>query len=323
MVGELLSGSSPPLKFFSPLPFVVMAVLYGGGALLIREARLRWHKGWPTVLALGAAYGLTEEGLMVKSLFDPGWPGLGDWGAVGRAWGVNWIWGLNLTIYHAIFSITIPILLIEFAFPERRAESWVGRRTQFSLGGLFVADVLLGFTEMTPYRPPAPQYLLTVLAVVGLIALARVLPAFLAPAARSSSKARRPPWTGLVAFVGTVAFFGVAWALPATGVPPWLLAMGTACVLAGVSFAVVTLTDGGRALSPAHRLSLAAGALGFFILLSPLQEFGRGAPGMALVGLGFVGILFWIARRLRRSGTPLDHPAGPMSSIPRAGDPGA
>ncbi len=38
-IGELLSGSSPPAEFFSPfLP--VLAVLYGGGAILSRELAL-------------------------------------------------------------------------------------------------------------------------------------------------------------------------------------------------------------------------------------------------------------------------------------------
>lgn len=321
MVGELLSGASPPLKFFSTAPFVVLGVLYGGGALLIREARLRWKKGWPTVLALGAAYGLTEEGLMVKSLFDPHWPGLGDWGAVGRAWGVNWIWGLDLTVYHAIFSITIPILLVELAFPTRRADSWISRPMQFVLGGLFVGDVLLGFAEMTPYRPPVPQYLLTILVVVILIALARGLPPSGYAAVATSTKLRRPLWTGLVALLGTAAFFGVAWALPASGLPPWLLAVGTAGVLTGTYFAIAALTGGGGGLSPAHQLSLACGALGFFILLSPIQEFGRGAPGMTLVGLGFLGLLFWIAHRLGRASSPPVSSARPIPPIPRAGDP--
>ncbi|MCG2769572.1 MAG: hypothetical protein L6435_14495 [Anaerolineae bacterium] len=37
--------------------------------MLIRELRVRWGKGWPTVFVLGAAYGVLEEGLMVKSFF--------------------------------------------------------------------------------------------------------------------------------------------------------------------------------------------------------------------------------------------------------------
>lgn len=70
-IGELLSGASPPLKFFSPFLFVVLCLLYGSGALVVREITLRCGKGWTTILILGAAYGLVEEGLMVKSLLGP------------------------------------------------------------------------------------------------------------------------------------------------------------------------------------------------------------------------------------------------------------
>jgi len=36
-IGELLSGSSPPLEFFNPFTFLILASLYGSGALLVRE----------------------------------------------------------------------------------------------------------------------------------------------------------------------------------------------------------------------------------------------------------------------------------------------
>jgi hypothetical protein len=70
-IGELLSGSSPPAEFFKPFPLLLLSALYGGGALLLRELALSWGKRWPTILTLGLAYGILEEGLMVKSFFDP------------------------------------------------------------------------------------------------------------------------------------------------------------------------------------------------------------------------------------------------------------
>ena len=71
VVGELLSGASPPVEFFTVFGLAVMGVLYGCGALLVRELAFRWGSGWPGRLLLGAAYGIIEEGLMVKSFFDP------------------------------------------------------------------------------------------------------------------------------------------------------------------------------------------------------------------------------------------------------------
>jgi hypothetical protein len=91
MIGELLSGSAPPVEFSGPFVLLVLSALYGSGAILVRELRLRWGKGWPTVFALGAAYGIVEEGLMVKSFFDPNWMDLGLLGSYGRWAGVNWV----------------------------------------------------------------------------------------------------------------------------------------------------------------------------------------------------------------------------------------
>ena len=50
---------------------ILMAPMYGGGALLIREHVRHKGRGWPTILCLGAAYALLEEGLVGQSLFNP------------------------------------------------------------------------------------------------------------------------------------------------------------------------------------------------------------------------------------------------------------
>lgn len=123
VIGELLSGSSPPLEFFNPIAFLFMASLYGSGAIVVRELKLRWKKGFKALLLLGAAYGILEEGLLVKSFFDPKWMGLGILGSFGRWAEVNWVWAEMLTVYHAVFSITIPIVLVELAYAERKEES--------------------------------------------------------------------------------------------------------------------------------------------------------------------------------------------------------
>jgi len=71
IIGELLSGSAPPIEFFNPFGLLILPALYGSGAILARELALRREKRWPTILVLGLAYGILEEGLMVKSFFDP------------------------------------------------------------------------------------------------------------------------------------------------------------------------------------------------------------------------------------------------------------
>lgn len=75
-ISEYLSGSSALNNIILNPPAFAFGVianlgLYGPGVLLIREAKIRWHKGWATVLFLGAAYGILEEGVAPSTLFQP------------------------------------------------------------------------------------------------------------------------------------------------------------------------------------------------------------------------------------------------------------
>ena len=89
MIGELLSGSSPPAEFLTPFGFVVIAALCRAGA--IREFAHRWRKRWPSLFLLGAACGIVEEALMVRSFFCPDWADLDILVRYGRRAGVNWV----------------------------------------------------------------------------------------------------------------------------------------------------------------------------------------------------------------------------------------
>jgi hypothetical protein len=297
-IAELLSGSSPPAEFFNPFGLALMAALYGSGAILVRELRVRWGKGWLTVLALGAAYGIIEEGLMVKSFFDPNWVDLGLLGVYGRWADVNWVWSLELTIYHAVFSIALSILLVETIFPTRRDERWVGRRGMLGLSLLLLADVLFGFLVL-PYRPSVMLCLLAVVTVIALVVLAWRLPAHWG--APHPGRVPRPLWFALIGFGATFAFFFAFWGLPGLGVPvPVTLACAVALV-AGVAGLVWRMSHGG-AWTDQHRLALAGGALLFLALLTPLQELDRTRPdntaGMTLVGLATLLFLVWLRRRV-------------------------
>jgi hypothetical protein len=68
LVAEYLLGNLPITWLFA---LVVLAPMYGGGALLMREAARRRGRGLGTVLVLGVAYGVLEEGLVTQSLFNP------------------------------------------------------------------------------------------------------------------------------------------------------------------------------------------------------------------------------------------------------------
>jgi predicted Abi (CAAX) family protease len=302
VIGELLSGSSPPVEFFQPFSLLTLCALYGSGATLVRELALRWNKRWPSIFALGLAYGIIEEGLMVKSFFDPQWMDIGILGSYGRWAGVNWVWSVGLSIFHMLFSISIPILLTELLFPSQRESRWLGKRGMIFVSILLTLDVIFGFLVLTPYRPPLVPYLGAALAVFLLGWIARRMPMrWGLPQAGNISK----PWRfELIGFIATLAFFFVLWGMPNLKVPVFITL--TALIL--VPLATLGLT---RSMSKQgnwtvkHQLAQAWGALLFFVLLAPLQELDHTRPdntvGMSLVGLGFFLFLVFLYLKTRNA----------------------
>lgn len=302
-IAELLLGSAPPAEFFTPFGFIMLVVLYGSGAILIRELVIRWQKGWFSLLTLGAAYALVEEGLLCKSFFDPNWMDIGILGSYGRWASVNWVWSLELTFYHAIVSIAIPILLVELIFPHRRHQSWVGKKLAITLGVLLAIEVAFGYFWLTDYRPGAIGYFLAmaVAAVLGLIAWR--LPR--QPFAPRSVTARHPAWFWLIGFLGTIVFFIIIfWGLPNTGLHPLVTIVIGLVYAGGVGLLVMRLSGNGGAFTDKHRFALAAGPLTWLILTAPFQELDASrtdnTSGMAIVGGAALLFLLWVGWQVIR-----------------------
>ena len=123
---SLLTAVNNPIFFF--LQISINVGQYTAGALLIREAVIRWHKGWGTVFVLGLAYGITEEGLGDATLFNATHGTDGILGSFGRFAGVNWVWSTGVLAFHVIYSIGLPILLLGLAVPWTRGRSLLGNR---------------------------------------------------------------------------------------------------------------------------------------------------------------------------------------------------
>jgi hypothetical protein len=294
VIGELLSGSSPPLEFFNPIALLFMASLYGSGAIVVRELKLRWKKDFKALLLLGAAYGILEEGLMVKSFFDPKWMDLGIMGSFGRWAEVNWVWAEMLTVYHAVFSITIPIVLVELAYAERKEESWIGKRLFTYLIVVLSAVTAIGFFFMTGYRPPPLQYLLVIVAMGLFVYAAYRIPT--RKLAESPEKIAKPRILFILAAAGSTAFFLLFWAAPYIINSP-IIIMLLGMVLVFGSIKLLMSFDWEGPLSASSRLAVIAGALSFLIVLAFLEEFQ--AFGMAFVGLGAIVGILRLKRRMK------------------------
>lgn len=125
LVAEALVGDVP-LSVEGVVIFVSLLPIYAGGAILIREIAARSGCGWAGILTLGAAYGLVEEGIGLRSFFDPKMDGdLAGWGA--RLLDVNGTYAEVQLINHSIWSIAIPILLVDLVFPDLRGKALLGR----------------------------------------------------------------------------------------------------------------------------------------------------------------------------------------------------
>jgi hypothetical protein len=282
IVGEVLSSNTRPLVYILPVPFAALTLLYGPGALLIRELTLRWRKGWPTVLALGSAYAILEEGLVVKTFFNPTWYQLGELAHYGRAAGVNWVWSAVLIAQHATLSIAIPILLVTLAYPNRRDEPWVGRRTFWLLPLVLLLDCF-ALSHLFPVTVRPIAFALATLAAALLVVVARLLPVRLighrlAPPGRSV----RAGWFLPVGLAGTVALY----MLPHL---TFLPAVADIAVMAAAAFAlawVVARMSGGWSWSDRHRLALAAGMLAFYMTLLVIRTVSGVVDSVVILAAG-------------------------------------
>jgi len=132
-------GSPPVFLIFLALNLG----LYGPGVLLVRETWVRQGRGWGTLVLLGAAYGLLEEGTALSTLFDPAASVVGGLGHYGRAVGVNWLWLIGILGVHIVLSVGLPILLLGLALPQTRGRPLLTRgQTRVALG-VFLVDIAL------------------------------------------------------------------------------------------------------------------------------------------------------------------------------------
>jgi len=155
LVAEVLPGSAPMTR---PgfLPFIL--VIYGPGALLIRELVRRNGREWPSILLFGAAYGMIEEGLALQSLFNPNLYHASDWG--GRIFGINGVYTEAAIVIHAIWTAAIPILATDLLFPGRCTTPYLGRfgllvTSVWYLLGVALLALITGFSIAPGYWAPS------------------------------------------------------------------------------------------------------------------------------------------------------------------------
>ncbi len=295
--GELFSGSLPLNEYLSPLSILTMGMLYGSGSILIREIVIRWHKGWKSLLLLGMAYGIYEEGLVVRSFFDPNWMDLDNLGVYGRVAGVNWVWSEHLIIFHALISITASIVFVEILYSDRRSESWVGVRGLMWNIIAFAAMLPIG-SLLNPYNTPDVWLGFSWLVIILLVLAAWRVPTTMK--VKHSGKMPRPRrfwWSG---FVVTFLHFFIVYFTAEKNFPLFMISM-LIIALIDISFLLLVLrwNGNGSHWDDRHRLALICGSLSFFLILGPLTTNGQ-YPVMYFSNPVFLALLWWIYSRVNR-----------------------
>jgi hypothetical protein len=289
-----------PLELAAGL--LILAPLYGAVAVLIREVTRRAGRGWPTILLLGAAFGLIQAGLIDQSLFhiefdedDPVWaterpttiiPGLGvDAGNL-----VNWVGG------HTIWSFAAPIAVVEAFVPGRADRPWLGRAGLSVMVVLYLMGAALILSDVAD-GATAAQMIGTAVVVTALAVVAFAIPR------RSAIVSGRVP-------------------------PPWLVGLAAVAVLAthqllpqtwvGVAVDVLALTLLGAMLlhwsgrTPWGRKHvLAAGGAALVVnagLSFTVEPLGNPSPAgkyvsNTVITVGVIALLAWAHHRLHRAGT--------------------
>jgi hypothetical protein len=172
LVGEFFLGDFPIVTIFL---VAVFAPMYGGAALLIREFARRVGRGWPTIILLGLAYGVFEEGLVTQSLFNPHYL---DQNLLDQGHGVLWL--VYVVSLHTYWSVSVPVALVEEATPARRIRPWLGWKGLTVVAALFVVGSFAVYNTNLQlnhnWMASAPQRLGTVAAVLVLVVVAFLLP---------------------------------------------------------------------------------------------------------------------------------------------------
>lgn len=313
-IPEYLSSSSAiqnivlnPVWFFVQL--AVNVGQYTAGALLIREALIRWRKGWVTAALLALAYGITEEGLGDNTLFNSNNGADGVLGSFGRFAGVNWVWSTGVLSFHVVYSIGLPILLLGLALPRTRGRSLLGPR------GIVLAflSVIASTSFETVFVYRLFHFWMGIPLLVGSLAAISVLVvvAYRTPAGAGRPRSEGPLLTsrtvGTIGFAVFPALFFLEYYVPYFGVPaPAIVALEIVFL---VSMVEVLLWGIGRVGNEYLMVNLACG----FILWQCVFGLLVTLPFPFTLPLIVVAVLFLI--RLRRAYATTASPVPPPGAV--------
>ncbi len=297
LVAEFLLGDLP-IKLLGVI--AILAPLYGGGALLIREVVRRTGRGWPSIFVLAFAYAVFEEAFTTQTLFNPNYLNLNLHllqPAYIPALGIGIWWTVFVLTLHTVWSVSVSIALVEALVPDRATTPWL------RAVGLTVISILfvLAAIATTAHQIRTSHFVASTLQFCGaaVVCLVAIVAGFLLPA---RSAALGPgsvpnPWLiGAAALVAGSIFLVVPGTWGWTAVAIYLL-------LDLMMIAAMSTLSHREGWNATHRLALAGGAALAYAWHAFVQPPGVGGAGVStrignvIFAAGLIVLLVVAARR--------------------------
>jgi hypothetical protein len=230
LIAEVLPGATRLSAIFV---FPIEVLIWGGGAVLIREAVRRYSLGWRNLLLLALALSLAEELLIQQTSLASVVVKLKGV-EYARFAGVNYVYLVWAAIYEVLFVVVVPIGLAELIFRNRRREPWLTRAGAVTIAILFLPACFFAWFTWTKiartkvfhleeYHPPTWHFVIAV-GVIGFL-IAAALGPWRRRLGTPSSPLKPPrPWAlflfgcliTVCVFALEVLAFGIQPAFPAT-----------------------------------------------------------------------------------------------------------
>ena len=304
LIAELTFGSTP--LHFAYLVLLWLPI-YGAGVLLIREAVIRTGRGWPSIVLLGLAYELAEDGLGLQALTSHHLYHAADWAP--QLFGFNAAYWILNVIYHIAFSVVVPIFITYLLFPAFKNRPYLNKGGLVGVTLTAIAGVGLLRLAVPPSQDPgyAAPLVFTLGCVAAIIAVVIIALRFIRrPQPSAASNHAVPSTKSLIAigFGTTVVVFGLMYPFAGAHQPlfthgAWayvLIVVGT--LLAALAYKTIRRWSQSSQWNMRRALALASGALVGHTV------FGLVAAHLTVVDrIGLVvmlAVMIWLLYRLYR-----------------------
>ncbi|MEU4227712.1 hypothetical protein AB0F17_25770 [Nonomuraea sp. NPDC026600] len=170
VLAEVISSATPVVALLNPaLLLSYVLILYGLPVLIIREVAVRRRVGPLGLWCLGLIYGLYNEGLLSLDLFHPfghSGDGYAGYGVVG---GLLVPFTIFIAFWHGLFSVALPVLLVERLFPKQAGRAWLPTWLVVTIAALCLVMAVLAYFGVGRDTPqPVSDAHLAVVMIVGL-----------------------------------------------------------------------------------------------------------------------------------------------------------